>query len=81
MKVTQRMLADSALQLRITAKDLLDAANGEPLVGTKGSIVPASVVGLRAYSEFLERVSEELLALVDDEEPVEVPRGDLDRAS
>jgi len=81
MKVTQRMLADSAVQMRLIAKDLREAANGEPLAGTKGLAVPASVIGLRAYSEFLDKASEELLALVDDEDPVEVPRGNLDGTS
>ena len=74
--VTQRQIAESVAGLRAVARDLHGAADGEPVPETKGKIVSASVSGLRAHADFLERVVRELLELVDDEEPITLPRGE-----
>jgi hypothetical protein len=74
MAVTQRTLAETISELRKVGRDLRGAADEEPIPGTKGKIVPASARGLRAYGDFLDRVADELLTLIDDEAPVEVER-------
>jgi len=72
--VTQRQLAESVSDLRLVAKDLRATADGEPLQGSKGKAVGASVRGLRSRADFLDRVAEEILTLIDDETPVSVPK-------
>lgn len=75
--VTQRQIAESVGGLRAVARDLHEAADGEPVPDTRGKIVSASVSGLRAHADFLERVVRELLELIDDEEVIRLPRGGL----
>jgi len=71
--VTQRQLAETIAGLRTLARDLRESSEQEPIPGTKGTAVPASVEGLRSHAEFLERAAEELILLIDDDVPIEVP--------
>ena len=72
MAVTQRILAETVSELRKVSRDFRTTADGEPLPGTKGKVIPVSAPGLRASADFLERVAQELLELIDGETPVEV---------
>jgi len=74
MPVTQRQLVETISELRKVARDLEEVADGEPLPETRGKVVPASRRGLQAFSDFLDRVAEELTELIEDK-PVEVPKG------
>ena len=74
MPVTQRQLVETISELHKVSRDLLEAADAEPLPDTRGKIVPASVRGLRGFAEFLDRVSRELTELVEDT-PVTVEKG------
>jgi len=74
MHVTQRQLAESITGLARIAQDLREAADADPLEDTRGLLVPASVKGLRMHADFLERVTQELLKLIDDEIPVKLPK-------
>lgn len=69
MAVTQRTLAETVSELHKVSRDLREAADGEPLPGTKGKIVPASIRGLRSHADFLDRVADELLELIDERPP------------
>ena len=71
MAVTQRQIAESIAGLKLVVKDLTEAADSDPVEGSKGRIVMTTVKGLRSHADFLDRVASELLELIP-EEPVEV---------
>ncbi len=66
MAITQRQIAESVAGLKLVARDLIEAADGDAVEGTKGRIVMTTVKGLRSHADFLDRVATELLELVDD---------------
>lgn len=76
MSVTQRQLVETVSGLRSVARDLRENADGEPIEKTKGRAVPSSVTGLRSHADFLERAADEILQLIDNENPVKVPLKD-----
>jgi hypothetical protein len=74
MFVTQRQLAETIAGIQSIAQDLRGATDVEPIPDTRGRIVPASAEGLKSHAEFLERAARELLNLIDDDVPIEVPK-------
>lgn len=76
MTVTQRDLAETISEMHNVARDLRETADDEPIVGTKGKAVPASIKGLRSSADFLDQVVQELRELLDDEKPIVVPKED-----
>lgn len=78
MGITQRDLAIAVEGLALLIKGMRDAADGEPIAGSKGKLVPSSVDGLRSGASFLEALKQDLKSLIDDAAQVVVPKEEED---
>lgn len=70
--MTAQSLVETITSLLETSRLLMEAAEAEPIAGTRGKVVPASAEALRIHSKFLADAAEELLEIIDDSTPVSV---------